>query len=281
MRLGRVEPGHSSVESRWQCESTTGGGNGSGAAGSSTVSSHVGSGTGRAPGSAQTGSRPVLAAVVRPGRRARSWPTPVRGRDLGDGRLPLHPARRAGPAPPTGGLVDVGRRRAAPATTRVTSPRTSPAAQAASSASGAADGSPRRSWSAPGRPRPAGPARRPRPSPPGSPPSGAAPRRTPSCAARAASSASRRRRSPALRGRKPSKQNRSTGRPETASAVSTADGPGTAVTRMPGLDRGDHQPIAGVGDRRHAGVGDRPPRSRRRAARATSSGVRAASLPSK
>ena len=35
---------------------------------------------------------------------------------------------------------------------------------------------------------------------------------------------------PALRGRKPSKQNRSTGSPDSASAVSTADGPGTAVT---------------------------------------------------
>jgi hypothetical protein len=31
----------------------------------------------------------------------------------------------------------------------------------------------------------------------------------------------------------PSKQNRSTGRPEIASAVRTADGPGTAVTRTP------------------------------------------------
>ena len=35
-----------------------------------------------------------------------------------------------------------------------------------------------------------------------------------------------RRRSPALRGRNPSKQNRSTGSPDTASAASTADGPG-------------------------------------------------------
>ena len=41
------------------------------------------------------------------------------------------------------------------------------------------------------------------------------------------------RRSPALRGRKPSKQNRSTGSPETASAVVTADGPGTEVTATP------------------------------------------------
>lgn len=38
---------------------------------------------------------------------------------------------------------------------------------------------------------------------------------------------------PALRGRNPSKQNRSTGSPERASAVSTADGPGTAVMRSP------------------------------------------------
>ena len=41
------------------------------------------------------------------------------------------------------------------------------------------------------------------------------------------------RRSPPLRGRKPSKQNRSTGSPETASAVVTADGPGTEVTGTP------------------------------------------------
>ena len=46
-----------------------------------------------------------------------------------------------------------------------------------------------------------------------------------------ASPSSRRARSPALRGRKPSKQKRSTGSPDTARAVSTADGPGTAVTR--------------------------------------------------
>ena len=45
--------------------------------------------------------------------------------------------------------------------------------------------------------------------------------------------ASRRPRSPALRGRNPSKQNRSTGSPDTARAVSTALGPGTAVTVMP------------------------------------------------
>ena len=49
----------------------------------------------------------------------------------------------------------------------------------------------------------------------------------------AASSPNRRARSPFLRGGNPSKQNRSVGRPETASAVVTADGPGTAVTRIP------------------------------------------------
>ena len=47
------------------------------------------------------------------------------------------------------------------------------------------------------------------------------------------SSASIRRRSPGLRGGKPSKQKRSTGSPDTASAVSTADGPGTEVTVIP------------------------------------------------
>ena len=46
----------------------------------------------------------------------------------------------------------------------------------------------------------------------------------------ATSACSRVRRSPALRGRKPSKQKRSLGRPLTASAVVTADGPGTQVT---------------------------------------------------
>ncbi len=48
--------------------------------------------------------------------------------------------------------------------------------------------------------------------------------------ARAASAAAR---SPALRGRKPSKQKRSVGRPETASAASVALGPGRTVTSTP------------------------------------------------
>ena len=49
----------------------------------------------------------------------------------------------------------------------------------------------------------------------------------------AASDASRRARSPALRGRNPSKQNRSLASPEMASAVVTAEGPASAVTRTP------------------------------------------------
>ena len=48
-----------------------------------------------------------------------------------------------------------------------------------------------------------------------------------------ASADNARARSPPLRGRKPSKQNRSTGSPETASAMSTALGPGTQVTGTP------------------------------------------------
>jgi hypothetical protein len=49
----------------------------------------------------------------------------------------------------------------------------------------------------------------------------------------AASSAKRLARWPLPRGGKPSKQNRSVGSPDTASAVVTADGPGSAVTRRP------------------------------------------------
>jgi hypothetical protein len=48
-----------------------------------------------------------------------------------------------------------------------------------------------------------------------------------------ASASNARRRSPGLRGRNPSKQNRSVASPDSASAVSTADGPGTAVTGTP------------------------------------------------
>jgi hypothetical protein len=49
----------------------------------------------------------------------------------------------------------------------------------------------------------------------------------------AASSAKRRPRSPARRGGNPSKENRSVGSPDTASAVVTAEGPGSAVIVMP------------------------------------------------
>ncbi len=95
-----------------------------------------------------------------------------------------------------------------------------------------------------------------------------------------ATSRSRPSRSPALRGRNPSKQNRSTGSPDSASAVSTADGPGTAVTlmscstaaatsRYPGSET-DGMPASVTSSTRA------PPRSA-----STSSGVRAVSLPSK
>ena len=49
---------------------------------------------------------------------------------------------------------------------------------------------------------------------------------------------------------------------------------------MPGLDRGRHQPVAGVGDRRHAGVGHHQD-VLAVAQRLSSAGTRAASLPSK
>ncbi|GAA3424697.1 hypothetical protein GCM10018953_18800 [Streptosporangium nondiastaticum] len=49
----------------------------------------------------------------------------------------------------------------------------------------------------------------------------------------AARAASLRARSPGLRGGKPSKQKRSLGRPDTARAVVTAEGPGSEVTVIP------------------------------------------------
>ena len=57
-----------------------------------------------------------------------------------------------------------------------------------------------------------------------------------------------------LRGRNPSNANRSVGRPLTASAMSTALGPGRAETVTPGRDRGLHQDEAGVAHGRHAGI---------------------------
>ena len=88
------------------------------------------------------------------------------------------------------------------------------------------------------------------------PPAGAAPRRTPACAARPRAADSARLRSPALRGRNPSKQNRSTGSPDSASATRTADGPGTHGDPDAGGDGRRNQAIAGVGHRGHPGVGD-------------------------
>ena len=133
----------------------------------------------------------------------------------------------------------------APATTIVTSPRTPSAAQATSSASGprrtsscvlvssrhtaAARSSPNASASA----------------------ASAAPVRCGASkntiVALAGQSARRRARSPALRGRNPSKQNRSTGSPETASAVSTAEGP---ARRSPARPPPPRPPPAGSPGRR-------------------------------
>ncbi len=91
----------------------------------------------------------------------------------------------------------------------------------------------RASWSAPGRWPPAGPG----PKAAASSVSVAVTRRgdskSTSVRRSVASSASRRARSPALRGRKPSNTNRSHGSPEMISAVVTADGPGSTVTGSP------------------------------------------------
>ena len=76
------------------------------------------------------------------------------------------------------------------------------------------------------------------------------------CAARPPAPASHVLRAECLRGAKPSKQNRSAGSPETASAVVTADGPGRQLTGNPASHAGRHQPVAGVVDHRHARVAD-------------------------
>ncbi len=59
---------------------------------------------------------------------------------------------------------------------------------------------------------------------------------------------------PDLRGRNPSNVKRSVGSPETASAVSTALGPGIDRDGDPRLRRGGDEPVARVADRRHAGI---------------------------
>ena len=64
-----------------------------------------------------------------------------------------------------------------------------------------------------------------------------------------------RRRSPSLAGRKPPKKKRSVGRPDSASAIGTAEAPGADGHGMAAGDGGADQAIAGIGDQRHAGVG--------------------------
>ncbi len=96
---------------------------------------------------------------------------------------------------------------------------------------------------------------------------------------RGQSSASRRARSPALRGRNPSKQNRSTGSPDTASAVSTARRPGHGGHGHARLDRGRHQPVARVGDRSACPRRSPAAPARRRAAPRASTASAAARCP--
>ncbi len=65
----------------------------------------------------------------------------------------------------------------------------------------------------------------------------------------------RSRRSRPRRGRKPSNTNRSVGKPESTSAVSTALGPGTTSTASPASRHARHEPLAGIGDAGHPRVG--------------------------
>ncbi len=72
----------------------------------------------------------------------------------------------------------------------------------------------------------------------------------------AASALSRSRRAALLGGRKPSKKNRSVGKPAIVSATIAAQGPGSEVTAIPSATASATRLIAGVGDQRRAGVGD-------------------------
>ena len=217
-------------------------------------------GCGRGPRPAGCGSVrscAARAAACARRRRRRAWaarPAAPRRGSRPCGSAPAS-SSSATSAASDAGSVGTSAAVGAPSTTIVTSPRTPSAAQAARSAS-----PPRRtsSWvlvssrhTAPRRSSPnalghrgergLGPVRRleehHRP-------------RLVAPARRAAGTAR-----PALRGRNPSKQNRSTGSPETASAVSTADGPGHRGDRDVPLDRGGDEPVAGVRHRRHPGVG--------------------------
>ena len=79
-------------------------------------------------------------------------------------------------------------------------------------------------------------------------------------------------------GRKPSKKKRSVGRPATASAASTAEGPAPRSPRCPARVRLAHQLVAGIGDQRRAGVRHQRDRLRLRASRASSFGRASAAL---
>ena len=59
---------------------------------------------------------------------------------------------------------------------------------------------------------------------------------------------------PSFGGRKPSKKNRSVGRPATASAASAADGPGSGGDGVAGVAGVAHELEARIGDERRAGV---------------------------
>ena len=61
-------------------------------------------------------------------------------------------------------------------------------------------------------------------------------------------------RAPVWAARKPSKKNRSVGKPATESAASTDDAPGSAVTAVAGLASRSHQFVARVGNQRCARV---------------------------
>ena len=140
---------------------------------------------------------------------------------------------------------------------------------------------PRTSWSARGRAPPAARRRKLRPAQRASRATRRGDSSSTSVRRSVARTASRARRSPGPRGRKPSKTQRSDGRPETASAVVTADGPGHDVNRHSRLGGRPHQPVPRIGDPRHARIRDDGNRAARSACARSAAAPGARSLASK
>ena len=209
----------------------------------------------RVPAGGQDGrvvSRPWASAIPRrrvdlPLGHAEPRP-PRRSAALRPPRRPVRP-----PWPPRSLDLARGRRRAPPTTTRTPPVADAPVEPIDGLAERARARPPRAAWSAPARPRHGPLRRRPWPDRRRCRPPGAEPRRAPTVRGSASDGSQP---LPALApflGRKPSKQNRSAGSPDSHQAARTAEGPGTTSTGTAAAAAPNH-PLTRVGDPGHTGV---------------------------